>query len=193
MSDQVLSSDIEVQNKMQFRIGYGYDIHKIALIDLDNERDMDRTRVFALAGVEIQNTIDRVNNHAMRLIGHSDADVLLHAIIDAMLGALSLGDIGGMFPDNDPKYYKASSIDMLSQVYKLVKQHSYRIGNIDASIILERPKLSYQIPNLRASIADILDIHISQISVKAKTNEQLDAIGESRAIACHATILLQAI
>ena len=126
-------------------------------------------------------------------MGHSDADALCHAIIDAILGALALGDIGTHFPDDDPKYYGCNSTDLLKEVLYLVIKNGYRIGNIDCTIKAQTPKLAPYIDEIRSSLADILKIRMNQVSVKAKTMEGLGPIGESRAIAVDAVVLLEEI
>ena len=152
------------------RIGIGYDIHK-----LTEGRDL------ILGGVKIP--------YELGLLGHSDADVLTHAIIDAILGALALRDIGYHFPDTDPKYKNADSIELLKETKKLIKD--YEISNIDSNIICQKPKLMPYIEDMRKNIADALDIELNQISIKAKTNEKLDSVGSSIAISAQSVVLLQ--
>ncbi len=156
---------------MQIRIGNGYDIHQLAT-----------GRKLILGGVEIP--------HEKGLLGHSDADVLTHAIMDAMLGALSLGDIGHYFPPTDDKWKGADSLVLLSQVNHLIQEQGWKISNIDSVIIAERPKLKPHIKEMRDRLAVILSITPDQIGIKATTNEKLDAIGREEAIASHAVILL---
>ena len=159
---------------MRYRIGQGFDIHQLV-----EERDL------ILGGVKIE--------HSKGLLGHSDADALCHAIIDAMLGALALGDIGQHFPDNDPQYYGCDSTDLLKQTNYLVVKSGYKINNIDATIKAQQPRLAPFIEQNRHSLADILKIQLNQISVKAKTMEHLDSIGEGKAIAVDAIVLLEEI
>ena len=156
---------------MKIRIGNGYDIHQLVI-----------ERKLILGGVEI--------SHEKGLLGHSDADVLTHAIMDAMLGALSLGDIGHYFPPTDEKWKGADSLVLLSQVNHLIQERGWEIGNIDSVIIAERPKLKPHIKEMRDRLAAILSLTPDQIGIKATTNEKLDAIGREEAIASHAVILL---
>jgi len=156
---------------MQYRIGNGYDIHRLV-----------ENRKLFIGGVEIP--------YEYGLLGHSDADVLVHAIMDAMLGALSLGDIGQHFPPNDPKYKDISSMELLKQVDELVKQEKYCINNIDTVIMAEKPKMAQYIAIIKEKLADVLGIEKDMISVKATTMEGLGVIGEGKAIAAHAVVLL---
>ena len=155
-----------------YRIGLGYDIHK-----LTQGRDL------IIGGVKI--------THEKGLLGHSDADVLVHAIIDGMLGALALADIGTLFPDTDPIYKDADSTVLLKKVYELIKEKIYEIQNIDSNIIAQRPKMMPYIPKMRDALAKILEINLDQISIKAKTNEKMDAGGQELAIEAHAVVLLK--
>lgn len=155
-----------------YRIGLGYDIHK-----LTQGRDL------IIGGVKI--------THEKGLLGHSDADVLVHAIIDGMLGALAMADIGTLFPDTDPFYKDADSTVLLKKVYELIKEKNYEIQNIDSNIIAQRPKMMPYIPKMREAIAKILEINLDQISIKAKTNEKMDAVGQELAIEAHAVVLLK--
>lgn len=156
------------------RIGHGYDVHKLV-----EGRDL------ILGGVEIE--------HETGLLGHSDADVLLHAISDALLGALALGDIGKFFPDNDPKYSGADSMVLLSQVCKKVEAEGYKIGNIDATILAQAPKLRPYIDTMRENIAKNCDLDIRDVSIKATTEEGLGFTGEKLAMAAHAVVLIKKI
>ena len=153
------------------RIGIGYDIHRLV-----------EGRKLILGGIEIP--------FSKGLLGHSDSDVLTHAICDALLGAAALGDIGTHFPDSDPRFKGASSLDLLRHVVSLLKERGYQIANIDSTIITERPKLKPYIAEIRQTLAAILEIDIEQVSVKAKTNEKLDAVGEGEAIQAQAIALL---
>ncbi|MCL2291006.1 MAG: 2-C-methyl-D-erythritol 2,4-cyclodiphosphate synthase [Bacteroidetes bacterium] len=155
------------------RVGIGYDIHK--LID-SSELD------FKLAGISIP--------FEKRCVAHSDGDVAIHALIDALLGATALGDIGTHFPDTDPKYKNADSTVLLQHCLPLLKNNGYSIENIDINIIAEQPKLSPYIDLMRNSLSKILNIDKTKISIKAKTNEQLDAIGRGEAIAVQAVVLV---
>lgn len=153
------------------RIGQGWDIHQ-----------MVEGRPLILGGLTIP--------FEKGPLGHSDGDVLIHAVIDAMLGALSLGDIGQHFPPADERYKGANSLDMLAQVKGLVAQEGYTIGNIDSTIILEKPKLAPHLESMRKILAQVLNCQVSQISIKAKTHEGLDELGKGNAVACQAVALL---
>ena len=153
------------------RLGMGYDVHKLV-----EERDL------ILGGVKIP--------YELGLLGHSDADVLLHAIMDALLGASALGDIGKHFPDTDPKYKGISSIELLKHVGNLLNTHNYKIGNIDATIIAQKPKMAPHIPTMRENIASALNISLDQINVKATTEEGLGFTGEGLGISSQAICLL---
>lgn len=157
---------------MNIRIGNGYDIHRLTT---------DRRLI--LGGVEIP--------HELGLLGHSDADVLTHAIMDAMLGALSLGDIGHYFPPTDPKWAGANSLMLLSQVNQLIQAQGWRIGNIDSVIVAERPKLKPHIKTMRDRLAETLELQPDQIGIKATTNEKLGPVGREEGIAAYAVALLQ--
>jgi 2-C-methyl-D-erythritol 2,4-cyclodiphosphate synthase len=156
---------------MQIRVGNGYDIHQLAV-----------GRKLILGGVEIA--------HEKGLLGHSDADVLTHAIMDALLGALSLGDIGHYFPPTDDKWKGADSLMLLSQVNRLIQERGWVVGNIDSVIVAERPKLKPHLGEMRDRLAVILSLTPEQIGIKATTNEKLDAVGREEAIAAHAVVLL---
>ena len=153
------------------RIGHGYDVHRLT----ENRR-------LILGGVEIA--------HETGLLGHSDADVLLHAIADSLLGAAALGDIGGMSPDNDPAYQDADSLVLLEQVAKRLKKNGWQIGNVDATVIAQAPKLKPYIERMRANIARACDIDVGAVSVKATTEEGLGFTGEKLGIAAHAVSLI---
>ncbi len=157
---------------MNIRIGNGYDIHRLTT---------DRRLI--LGGVEIP--------HELGLLGHSDADVLTHAIMDAMLGALSLGDIGHYFPPTDPQWAGANSLMLLSQVNQLIQAHGWRIGNIDSVIVAERPKLKPHIKTMRDRLAETLALQPDQIGIKATTNEKLGPVGREEGIAAYAVVLLE--
>ena len=152
------------------RIGIGYDIHKLV-----------EGRKLILGGVDVP--------FEKGLLGHSDADVLTHAICDAILGAAALGDIGQHFPDTDPKYLGVSSLLLLKQIAALIAP-KYTINNIDSIIIAQRPKLAPFIPDMRKNIAQVLDIEIERVSVKAKTMENLGVVGEGKAIVAEAVATL---
>lgn len=154
------------------RIGYGYDSHRFA----DGRR-------LVLGGVEFPGETG--------LAGHSDADVLIHAIIDALLGAAALGDIGSHFPDTDARWKDADSTDLLAAVVKEIRGAGYKVGNIDATVICERPKLRPVIDLMRARLAAAMNVGTGRISIKGKTNEKLDDIGAGLGIAAHAVCLLE--
>lgn len=154
------------------RIGHGYDVHRLV-----------EGRKLILGGVEI--------SYEKGLLGHSDADVLLHALMDAMLGAAALGDIGKLFPDSDPAYAGADSTVLLSRVNKLIKQNHYSVVNLDCTILAQRPKLMPYIPRMIEKIAAVLDIPADCVSVKATTEEGLGFTGEGLGIAAHAVVLLE--
>ena len=154
-----------------YRIGTGYDIHK-----LEENRDL------IIGGVKIP--------YEKGLLGHSDADVLIHAIIDALLGALALSDIGTIFPDTDAQFKDADSTVLLRKVCELVFSKGYKIGNIDSNIIAQAPKMMPHIPLMKENLSEVIGIDIEQISIKAKTNEKMDAVGEKKAIEANAVVLV---
>ena len=155
-----------------YRIGIGYDIHKLI-----EGRDL------IIGGIKI--------THEKGLLGHSDADVLIHAMIDAMLGALALDDIGTLFPDTDPKYKDIDSTVLLKHVFGLVKEKGYFVVNIDSNIIAQAPKMMPYIPKMKEIICKILEISHDNVSIKAKTKEKMDAVGQNLAIEANAVVLLQ--
>lgn len=155
-----------------YRIGLGYDIHK-----LTTGRDL------IIGGVKI--------THEKGLLGHSDADVLIHAIIDAMLGALALSDIGTLFPDTSELYKDTDSTVLLHDVYKLIKEKKYTIENIDSNIIAQQPKMMPYIPKMKEVLCKILEIETDRLSIKAKTNEKMDAVGQELAIEAQAVVLMK--
>lgn len=157
--------------QLPFRTGFGYDVHAFA-----------EGRKLILGGVEIP--------HEKGLLGHSDADVLLHAISDALLGALSLGDIGKHFPDTDEKHKNADSTKLLASVYGLVKDKGYILGNLDAVIVMQRPKVAKFIEGMRDKTAQILESQTDQVSIKATTTEHLGFTGREEGAAAYATVLL---
>ena len=155
------------------RIGHGYDVHKLA-----------EGRKCIIGGVEIE-------NNGIGLLGHSDADVLLHAISDALLGAAALGDIGKHFPDTDPEYSGADSLVLLQRVAELLCNEGYKIVNIDSTVLAQAPKLAPHIEKMRNNIAKAVDIDASLVSVKATTEEGLGFTGEKLGIAAHAVCLIE--
>jgi 2-C-methyl-D-erythritol 2,4-cyclodiphosphate synthase len=154
------------------RIGHGYDVHKLV-----EGRDL------ILGGVKIE--------HTLGLLGHSDADVLLHAVSDALLGAAGLGDIGKHFPDTDPQYKGADSLKLLEIVAQRVKEAGYRVSNIDVTMIAQRPKLRPHIERMEANIAAAVGVDVSRVNVKATTEEKLGFTGTEEGMACHAVCLLE--
>lgn len=156
------------------RIGHGYDVHRLV-----EGRDL------ILGGVKI--------GYEKGLLGHSDADVLLHAVSDALLGAAGLGDIGRHFPDTDPKYKGADSLELLRQVYRKISEKGYRVGNIDVTMIAQRPKLKDYIPQMQANIAAAVEAAPDRVNVKATTEEKLGFTGTGEGMACHAVCLLEEI
>jgi 2-C-methyl-D-erythritol 2,4-cyclodiphosphate synthase len=140
-------------------------------------------RRLILGGVEIP--------YEKGLLGHSDADVLLHALMDALLGAAALGDIGKHFPDSDPRYEGADSVALTRAVAAMIREHGYRVGNVDCTILAQRPKLAPYIPQMRQTIAETLDVALDRVSVKATTEEGLGFTGEGLGIAVHAVALLE--
>ncbi|MBR1527976.1 MAG: 2-C-methyl-D-erythritol 2,4-cyclodiphosphate synthase [Oscillospiraceae bacterium] len=153
------------------RIGHGYDVHKLA-----------ENRDCIIGGVKIP--------HTLGLLGHSDADVLLHAVSDALLGALALGDIGKHFPDTDPNYKNADSLKLLAHVVNLIEEQGYTLGNLDAIVIAQKPKLAPYINQMRKNIADTCHADLSQVSVKATTEERLGFTGREEGISAHCVALL---
>ena len=154
------------------RIGHGYDVHKLV-----------PCRDLILGGVKM--------DYELGLLGHSDADVLLHAVSDALLGAAGLGDIGKHFPDTDPQYKGADSMELLRQVARKVSQKGYRVSNVDVTMIAQAPKLRPHIPQMEENIAAALGIAADRVNVKATTEEHLGFTGEGLGMACHAVCLLE--
>ena len=154
------------------RIGHGYDVHRLV-----------PNRKLIIGGVEIE--------HERGLLGHSDADVLLHAICDALLGAIGAGDIGRHFPDNDPQFAGADSRLLLARVVGLVFEAGYRIGNIDSTILAQQPKMATYIERMVANIAGECNLDLERVNVKATTTEELGFVGRQEGIAAHAVVLLQ--
>ncbi|MBR2387831.1 MAG: 2-C-methyl-D-erythritol 2,4-cyclodiphosphate synthase [Clostridia bacterium] len=156
------------------RIGHGYDVHRLV-----------RGRRLVLGGVEI--------SYEKGLLGHSDADVLLHAIADSLLGASALGDIGKHFPDSDEKYKDANSLVLLSEVAKILRENGFSVTNVDSTVIAQRPKLAPFIDEMRQNIASALGVDVSCVSVKATTEEHLGFTGAGEGIAAHAVSLIDSI
>ena len=162
----------DLQKEKTMRIGHGYDVHRLV-----------EDRKLILGGVEVP--------YEKGLLGHSDADVLLHAVMDAVLGAAALGDIGQHFPDTDPAYKGADTLALTRKVAKIIAAHGYKVGNIDATILCQRPKLAPHIPAMRQNIADAFGLPLDAVSVKATTEEHLGFTGEGLGIAAHAVALIE--
>ncbi len=156
------------------RIGHGYDVHQFA-----------ENRKCIIGGVDIP--------YEKGLLGHSDADVLLHAVSDALLGAAALGDIGGMFPDTDDNFLGADSLVLLEQVVNRLQENGYRVGNIDATVIAQAPKMAPHIPAMRENIAKACHVSIGDVNVKATTEEHLGFTGRKEGISAHAVALIESI
>lgn len=154
------------------RIGHGYDVHKLV-----------EGRKLILGGVEIP--------YEKGLLGHSDADVLTHALMDALLGAAALGDIGKLFPDNDDRFLGADSIGLLREVARVIREHGYTVGNVDCTVIAQRPKLAPYIQQMREILAQAMGTELDRVSVKATTEEKLGFTGEGLGIAAHAVALIE--
>lgn len=156
------------------RVGMGYDVHKLV-----------EDRPLILGGVKI--------DYEKGLLGHSDADCLVHAIMDSLLGAAALGDIGKHFPDTDPAYKGADSMKLLAEVARMLDERNYIVGNVDATIIAQRPKMAPHIADMRKNVADVLNIDIDRINIKATTEEGLGFTGEGLGIACQSIALLETV
>ncbi len=156
---------------MKYRIGFGYDVHQLK-----------ENRKLVLGGIEL--------NHPKGLLGHSDADVLIHAICDALLGAANLRDIGNHFPNTDPKYKDADSKTILEEVVRLLKMNEYYIGNIDATLALEQPKINPHIDEMKKSLAGVMEIDINDISIKATTNERMGYVGREEGVNAFAVAII---
>jgi 2-C-methyl-D-erythritol 2,4-cyclodiphosphate synthase len=172
ISEELQHQKQKNQNNMQiFRIGFGVDVHQLA-----------ENHSLIVGGVKIESNIGSV--------GHSDADVLLHAICDALLGAANLRDIGFHFSDTDPQYKGIDSTILLSNVFKKINEKGYSVVNIDCTVVLEKPKLNPYIPNMQTIIAKLIGVEEDAVSLKATTHEKVDSFGESRAIKAYASVLL---
>lgn len=154
------------------RIGHGYDVHKLV-----------EGRKLIVGGVEIE--------HEKGLLGHSDADVLLHAVSDALLGAAAMGDIGCLFPDNDEKYKGADSLVLLKEVVRVIKSEGYMVGNVDATLIAQRPKMRPFIDKMRENVASVCGVSVDFVSIKATTEEKLGFTGREEGISAHAVCLIE--
>jgi len=156
---------------MKLRIGQGYDVHRLT-----------EGRPLILGGVTIP--------HNKGLLGHSDADVLTHSVMDALLGAAALGDIGSHFPDNDPAYKNADSLELLKKVISVLEQHNFSVVNIDATLILQKPKVAPFLPQIRNNLARVINIPVGSVSVKATTEEGLGFTGREEGVAAMAVCLI---
>jgi 2-C-methyl-D-erythritol 2,4-cyclodiphosphate synthase len=159
---------------MKIRVGFGYDVHQL-------REGID----FWLGGIKIP--------HTHGAYGHSDADVLIHVICDALLGAANLRDIGFHFSDKDPKYKGIDSKILLRDVIKLIKEKGFKVGNIDATVCLQEPKLSPHIPEMKKVLASVMDIHEDDVSIKATTTEQLGFVGKKEGVSAYAVVLIDSI
>ena len=153
------------------RIGFGYDVHRL-----------EKNRKLILGGVEIPNEVG--------LLGHSDADVLLHAVMDSLLGACALGDIGKFFPDTDEKYKGISSVELLTEVGKIISENGFSVGNIDATLAMQRPKIAPFIEKMRENTAKALKVDVSQIGIKATTTEKLGFEGRGEGVSAYAVSMV---
>ena len=156
----------------EIRVGHGYDVHRFA-----------EGRKLILGGVDIPSE--------KGLLGHSDADVLLHAIMDAMLGACGLGDIGRHFPDNDESYKDISSLTLLRKTYDLVREQGYTVNNVDATVVMQSPKIAHYIARMVSNIAEILEIESGRVNVKATTEEKLGFTGRLEGVSAHAVVTVK--
>lgn len=156
---------------MNIRVGLGYDVHQLK-----------EGREFWLGGIRLE--------HSKGALGHSDADVILHAICDALLGALSLGDIGSHFPDTDPAHKDADSKHLLNQVFQMVVAKGYKVGNVDVSLCLEKPKVASYIPEMKQVISGLLDISMEDVSIKATTSEKMGFVGREEGVEAQAIVLV---
>lgn len=161
---------------LPFRVGHGFDLHRLELLS-----EMPDLKLI-LGGVQIE--------HDRGCVAHSDGDVLLHCVVDAITGALGLPDIGQLFPDNDPKWKGCTSDVFVAEACRLMRLEGYEIGNIDCTIIAQRPKISPHKPAIKANLCKMLGCDESVVNVKAKTHEKVDSLGENRSIACHTVVLL---
>lgn len=155
-----------------FRIGIGHDTHRL-----------ERGRKLLLGGVEIESE--------MGAVGHSDADALAHAVTDALLGAMAMGDIGAHFPDTDKKWRGADSLELLARVVEMIEARGWRVVNVDSTVMIERPRLRPYVERMRERLADVLKVDVDNVSVKAKTGERVDAVGEGRAVVVQAIALVE--
>lgn len=171
--DTLPSSALSASSAVKFRIGHGFDLHRL-----------EPGLPLIVGGVRLE--------HDRGCAAHSDGDVVYHAVTDAVLGALGQDDIGQLFPDNDPKWKGADSRVFVEAAAGRMREAGYAIGNLDITVILERPKLGPHKATIKTNLADLLGCDVSQVNIKGKTHERVDALGENRAIACHVVVLLSA-
>jgi len=161
---------------LPYRVGHGFDLHR-----LESTAEFPDLKLI-LGGIEVP--------HDRGCVAHSDGDVLLHCVVDAITGALGLPDIGQLFPDNDPKWKGQTSDVFVYEAIRLMKEAGYELGNIDCTLIAQRPKISPHKEKIKKNLAKLLDVHESVVNVKAKTHEKVDSLGENRSIACHTVVML---
>jgi len=161
---------------LPYRVGHGFDLHR-----LESTAEFPDLKLI-LGGIEVP--------HDRGCVAHSDGDVLLHCVVDAITGALGLPDIGQLFPDNDPKWKGQTSDVFVYEAIRLMKEAGYELGNIDCTLIAQRPKISPHKDKIKKNLAKLLDVHESVVNVKAKTHEKVDSLGENRSIACHTVVML---
>ena len=161
---------------LPYRVGHGFDLHR-----LESTAEFPELKLI-LGGIEVP--------HDRGCVAHSDGDVLLHCVVDAITGALGLPDIGQLFPDNDPKWKGQTSDVFIYEAIRLMKEAGYELGNIDCTLIAQRPKISPHKEKIKKNVAKLLDVHESVVNVKAKTHEKVDSLGENRSIACHTVVML---
>ena len=170
------SASAETPPALPFRVGHGFDLHRLESVDECPDLKL------IIGGIEIP--------HDRGCVAHSDGDVLMHCVVDAITGALGLPDIGQLFPDTDPKWKGQTSDAFVREAVRLMELEGYAIGNLDCTLIAQRPKISPLKDSIRANVAKVLGVHESVVNVKAKTHEKVDSLGENRSIACHTVIML---
>ena len=161
---------------LPYRVGHGFDLHR-----LESTAEFPELKLI-IGGIEIP--------HDRGCVAHSDGDVPMHCVVDAITGALGLPDIGQLFPDNDPKWKGQTSDVFVMEAVRLMKEQGYSIGNLDCTLIAQRPKISPHKENIKKNVAAVLGVHESVVNVKAKTHEKVDSLGENRSIACHTVVML---
>ena len=170
------NANAETPPALPFRVGHGFDLHRLESVDEFPDLKL------IIGGIEIP--------HDRGCVAHSDGDVLMHCVVDAITGALGLPDIGQLFPDTDPKWKGQTSDAFVREAVRLMELEGYAIGNLDCTLIAQRPKISPHKDSIRANVAKVLGVHESVVNVKAKTHEKVDSLGENRSIACHTVIML---